>query len=118
MGAMTTPGPAPEVDVHEARQRRDAGAVLLDVRNPDEWSMGRAPGAIWIPMGELDARQDEIPTDREIVVICKMGGRSARVAAALNAAGYHAWNVTGGLEAWHAAGLDVVDDDGRPGAVA
>jgi rhodanese-related sulfurtransferase len=111
-------GGVPEIDVMEAKRRQDAGALLLDVRNPAEWEAGRAAGSTWIPMSELSARQDELPTDREIVVICKVGARSGRVAAALQEAGYPAWNIAGGLEAWQAAGLGVVADDGRPGTVA
>jgi rhodanese-related sulfurtransferase len=111
----------PDVDhIHptEGRRRVDAGALLLDVRNPDEWQAGHAEGAAWIPMSQLAERQEELPTDREIVVICKTGSRSAQVAKALLAAGYGAVNVAGGSEAWQAAGLAIVTDDGRPGAVA
>jgi rhodanese-related sulfurtransferase len=115
---MTVNEPVPAVDAEEAKRRIDTGAVLLDVRNPDEWAAGRAPGSTWIPMGELAARQDEVPVDREILVVCRSGARSARVAAALNAAGYSAANVAGGLEAWQGAGLALVADDGQPGTVA
>jgi rhodanese-related sulfurtransferase len=69
-------------------------------------------------MSELAERQEEIPTDREIVVICKSGARSGRVAQALVAAGYEAANVAGGADAWQAAGFAIVTDDGRPGTVA
>ena len=112
---------APEVqhlDPVEGKRRVDAGALLLDVRNPDEWQAGHPEGAAWIPMGELAERQEELPTDREIVVICKVGGRSARVAEALIAAGYDAANVAGGAEAWQQAGMVIVTDDGQPGTVA
>ena len=112
---------APEVqhlDPVEGKRRVDAGALLLDVRNPDEWQAGHPEGAAWIPMGELAERQEELPTDREIVVICKVGGRSARVAEALIAAGYDAANVAGGAEAWQDAGMAIVTDDGRAGTVA
>jgi rhodanese-related sulfurtransferase len=115
---MTTPSEVLHVDPADAKRRADAGALLLDVRNPSEWRVGHAEGAAWIPMGELAERQDELPTDREIVVICKTGSRSAQVAQALVAAGYDAANVAGGSEAWRAAGLAIVTDDGRPGTVA
>lgn len=113
-----TPADVEHIDPTESRRRVDAGALLLDVRNPDEWQAGHAEGAAWIPMSELAERQEELPTDREIVVICKTGSRSAQVAKALVAAGYGAVNVAGGSEAWQAAGLAIVTDDGRPGAVA
>ena len=113
-----TPADVEHIDPTESRRRVDAGALLLDVRNPHEWQAGHAEGAAWIPMSELAERQEELPTDREIVVICKTGSRSAQVAKALVAAGYGAVNVAGGSEAWQAAGLAIVTDDGRPGAVA
>jgi rhodanese-related sulfurtransferase len=117
---MTSPQP-PEVthlDPSEAKQRVDAGAMLLDVRNPDEWEAGHAEGATWIPMNQLVERQGELPTDRDIVVMCKVGSRSSRVAEALVNAGYDAANVAGGAEAWRAAGFAIVTADGQPGAVA
>jgi len=114
---MTTPD-VQHIDPAESKRRVDAGALLLDVRNPDEWHAGHAEGSAWIPMAELAERQEELPVDREIVVICKVGSRSARVAQALVTAGYEAANVAGGCEAWQAAGLAIVTDDGRPGTVA
>ena len=113
-----TPPDVDHIDPVEGKRRVDAGALLLDVRNPDEWQAGHAEGAAWIPMRELAERQEELPTDREIVVICKTGGRSAQVAQALVAAGYGAVNVAGGSEAWQASGMPIVTDDGRPGTVA
>ena len=113
-----TPPDVDHIDPVEGKRRVDAGALLLDVRNPDEWQAGHADGAALIPMGGLTERQEELPTDRDIVVICKSGARSAQVAKALTAAGYEAVNVAGGSEAWQAAGLAIVTDDGRPGSVA
>ena len=115
---MTQGGVVPEVDVEEAKRRFDAGAVMLDVRNADEWDAGRIDGATWIPMPEIDARQDEIPTDRPIVVVCRSGARSGRVTAALVGAGYDAANVAGGMQAWEGAGFEVIADGGHPGTVA
>jgi rhodanese-related sulfurtransferase len=117
---MTSPQPAEvsHLDPTEAKRRFDDGAMLLDVRNPDEWEAGHVEGATWIPMNQLVDRQGEIPTDRQVVVICKVGGRSARVAEALVAAGYDAANIAGGAEAWQAAGFPIVTPDGRPGTVA
>jgi rhodanese-related sulfurtransferase len=68
-------------------------------------------------MNHIVDRQGELPTNRAIVVICKVGGRSGRVAEALVAAGYDAANVAGGAEAWQAAGLPIVTSDGQPGTV-
>ena len=92
--------------------------MLLDVREPDEWGAGHAPAAVWIPMGEVADRQAELPEDRDIVVVCRVGARSARVTAALRRAGYEATNLAGGMQAWAAAGLPVVTDTGDEGVVA
>ena len=113
-----TPPEVHHLDAAESRRRVEAGALLLDVRNPTEWQAGHADGAAWIPMTELADRQEELPTDREIVVICKTGSRSAQVAQALVAAGYEAVNVAGGSEAWQEAGFPIVTDDGQQGTVA
>ncbi len=107
----------PEIDVAEAQRRLDAGAALLDVREPDEWGAGHAAGAQWIPMGELVARQGEVPGDRPVVVVCRVGGRSGKVTQALVQAGFEAVNLGGGMQAWEAAGLPVVTDDGGAGTV-
>jgi rhodanese-related sulfurtransferase/glyoxylase-like metal-dependent hydrolase (beta-lactamase superfamily II) len=109
--------PVPEVDAAEGRRRVEGGALLLDVREPDEWAAGHAPDARAIPLGQVQARLDELPTDRPIVAICRSGGRSASVTEALTAWGFDAVNLAGGMRAWAAAGYPVVTDDGGPGAV-
>ena len=109
----TGPG---EVDVVQAARLADAGEVLLlDVREPHEWAAGHAPGAVHVPLGEL--REDRVPRDRPVAVVCHLGGRSQRAASAMAAAGYRVDNVVGGMDAWAAAGLPVVTDDGAPGRV-
>ncbi|HZP30672.1 MAG TPA: rhodanese-like domain-containing protein [Acidimicrobiia bacterium] len=107
----------PEVDAAEGRRRVEGGALLLDVREPDEWTAGHAPEARLIPLGQVQARLAELPKDRTIVAVCRSGGRSASVTEALTAWGYDAVNLAGGMRAWAAAGLPVVTDDGAPGAV-
>ena len=116
-----TSSPPPEIrhlDPPDAKSHVDSGAMLLDVRNADEWEAGHVEGATSIPMHQIVDRQGELPTNREIVVICKVGGRSAKVAEALVTAGYAAANVAGGAEAWQAAGFPIVTSDGQPGTVA
>lgn len=113
-----SPAEVPAVDPVEAQASLETGAILLDVREPDEWDSGHAPDATWIAMGDLAARQDELAVDRPIVVVCRSGGRSARATAALLHAGYDATNLAGGMHAWAAAGFRVVTDQGAPGAVA
>jgi len=96
------------VSVAEAATLRNAGAFVLDVREPDEWAAGHIPGATLIPLGELSARLVEVPADRTTVVICRSGNRSAQGRDILRAAGYAAvTSVSGGMTDWVAAGLPV-----------
>lgn len=91
--------------------------VVLDVREPDEWAAGRAPGAIHIPMGDVPARVDEVVAligDGPLPIICRSGGRSGRVTAYLVSAGHDVVNVDGGMKAWAAAGRPMVSDAGEP----
>jgi DMSO/TMAO reductase YedYZ molybdopterin-dependent catalytic subunit/glyoxylase-like metal-dependent hydrolase (beta-lactamase superfamily II) len=106
--ASQTAGRTPQVSARSAGVLVEAGAVLLDVREPGEWSAGHAPQAILIPMGEVHQRRDELPRDQRIVVVCRSGGRSAAITDALCAHGYDAVNLTGGMCAWAAVGLPVV----------
>jgi rhodanese-related sulfurtransferase len=91
-----------------------SGAALLDVRENDEWEAGHAPGARHLPMSELTARLDELPDDDPLYVVCRSGGRSARVVAYLAGQGYPAVNVDGGMQTWAAQGREVVTDNGNP----
>lgn len=93
-------------------------AQLVDVREPHEWAAGHIDGAVHIPMYELNARQDELATDRKIVCVCRSGARSAMVTQALVNAGYDAENLDGGMQAWAHAGLPMVADGGAPARVA
>ncbi len=94
----------------------DRGEVLLlDVREDHEWDAGHAPGAVHVPLGRL--HPDAVPQDRPVVVVCHLGGRSAMAAQALAGIGYAVRNLGGGMDAWSAAGLPVVRDDGSPGVV-
>ena len=90
------------------------GVTLLDVREHDEWAAGHAPEAIHIPMGDLAGRLDDLPSDNEVYVVCRSGGRSARVTAYLNANGWDAKNVEGGMQSWQAAGRPMDADSGEP----
>jgi rhodanese-related sulfurtransferase len=109
-----TPDPAAVIDIDpsEASRLLSEGAVLLDVREDDEWEAGRAPGAVHLVMGLVAERAGELPIDRTVVCICRVGGRSGAVAAALAGAGYEVRNVDGGMLAWELAGLPVVADGG------
>ncbi|MGH8976541.1 MAG: rhodanese-like domain-containing protein [Acidimicrobiia bacterium] len=110
------PNQVPEIEAVDA-QAGSSDRVLLDVREPDEWEAGHAPGARWIPLAELDRARTEVPFNKHIVCVCRSGARSARAAEALISWGFEAMNMVGGMRAWEAAGLPVVRDDETPGAV-
>lgn len=97
----------PEITVAELAERRAEGAPLIDVREPDEWEEFRAPGAVLIPLGQVADRLDEVPAEGTVYVICKGGGRSAKAAEVMRAAGIDAVNVAGGSTAWREAGFPV-----------
>ena len=90
------------IPVSELRRRLDGDPpFLLDVREPDELADGVIAGSVNVPMNEVRHRLGELPTDRDIVVICHLGARSAYVTKELNTLGYdRAVNLAGGMEAW------------------
>ena len=92
-------------------------AVVVDVREPDEWAAGHAPGAVHIPLGDLPARIDELPeTDTSLPVVCRSGGRSGRAVEWLVQQGFDVVNVEGGMRAWGAADKSMVGgaEGGQP----
>ncbi|MEC3980396.1 rhodanese-like domain-containing protein [Amycolatopsis sp. H20-H5] len=114
MVGVVSPAEIPTVAVRDLP--KDAVA-LLDVREDDEWAAGHAPGAVHIPLGELPTRVDELakmPDDQPVYVICRSGGRSARAAAWLNASGWDAVNIEGGMHSWAAEARPMTGDN--PGA--
>lgn len=106
-----------QADVAELPTAFDGSALLLDVREDDEWQRGHAPEAAHIPMGDVPARLAEVDPEATVYVMCHAGGRSQRVAEYLARNGYRAVNVSGGMLAWSAAGRPVVTDDGGAGSV-
>ncbi|MCP2170459.1 rhodanese-like domain-containing protein [Goodfellowiella coeruleoviolacea] len=98
------------MSVSELPDEFPEGTVLLDVREDDEWEAGHAPEALHIPMGELAGRLDELPENGDVYVICRSGGRSARVTAYLNDNGWDAVNVDGGMSRWAVAGRPLVGE--------
>jgi rhodanese-related sulfurtransferase len=94
----------------------DGGAVLIDVRRPYEFEGGRIEGAQNIEMNALAARAEEIPRDRPVVFVCRTGNRSGMARDAFREAGYDAYNLAGGVEAWTEDGraLDPPDGEVRP----
>ncbi len=74
-------------------------ALILDVREPDEWALGTLPDSTLMSMRELPHRMTELPKGTPILCVCRSGARSAQVAAFLTYNGYSAANMTGGLAA-------------------
>jgi rhodanese-related sulfurtransferase len=99
-----------------------AGVVLLDVREQEEWGAGHIDGAVHVPMSQLPsslARDPaQLPSDQPIVVVCRVGARSAAVTAWLAANGYDARNLAGGMVAWAHAGRPLVSENGQPPVIA
>lgn len=84
----------------EAKKEMENGAVLLDVREKEEVQFTSIEPKIWIPLQELPERHKELP-DKKILCICRTGGRSASATEFLRSNGYDAYNVWGGINAWH-----------------
>ena len=85
---------------------------MLDVREPEELADGAIPGSVNIPMNEVEHRLREIPNDREIVVICHIGERSAYVAKKLSALGYdRALSLSGGVDGWLRTTDEIIPND-------
>lgn len=94
-----------------------ADAVVLDVREDDEWTAGHLEGSVHIPLMDLAARLGEVPPDTQTLVVCRSGNRSAHAAAFLLQQGVDAVNLGGGLVAWASAGRGLVTDSGESGQV-
>jgi rhodanese-related sulfurtransferase len=96
-----------EVGLDDLAAALEAGAPVIDVRNPDEYAEVHIPGVRLIPLGELGGRLAEVPRGERVYVVCAVGGRSLNAAKALNQAGYDAVSVAGGTKAWAAEGRPV-----------
>jgi rhodanese-related sulfurtransferase len=93
-------------EAHEHLEDAGSGAILIDVRNPDEFAQARVPGSILMPL----------PLDREILIICATGNRSSTATAYLLGNGFErVANVAGGIVAWYRAGLPIVTGRPEPG---
>lgn len=103
----------PTISVADAKALRDGGAVVLDVRERDEWRLGRIDGSVHIALGDLPDRLDEVPAGR-IICVCRSGSRSLVAAKFLIQAGRDALNLDGGLLAWFLDGEPLVADHDHP----
>jgi rhodanese-related sulfurtransferase len=105
--------PVPEIDIDEFARRREAGAPVIDVREPDEYREAHVAGAALIPLSTVPDRLDDVP-EGDLLVICRSGARSMRAAEFLATKGVSATNVAGGTLAWIESGRPVVEGD-EPG---
>lgn len=91
-----------EITPKELKEKLDRGdkLMLLDVRRADEWEFNHLDGATLIPIEELERRRSELPHDEEIIAYCHVGSRSLQVARYLQAYGYDAKSLNGGIDQW------------------
>jgi len=99
---------APEISVADAHAMYQNGAYVLDVRTVEEWDEFHLPNTTLIPLDQLSVRVNEVPRDREIVVVCRSGNRSQQGRDILLNAGFaNVTSMTGGLNEWRAAGYPI-----------
>lgn len=100
----------PPERVKELLERGDA--ELIDVREPYERDAGRIARSRHIELERLASEADSVPRDRPVVFHCRLGARSAMAARAFERAGYDAYNLDGGIQAWVDSGLPIEPDGG------
>jgi rhodanese-related sulfurtransferase len=102
----------PTIEVTQVPDPIPEGVTVLDVREPIEWHHGRIEGAIHIPLTQIPDRAGELPLDQQLLVVCKVGGRSSQATAFLREKGFEAINLAGGMVDWAEAGRSMVGDAG------
>jgi rhodanese-related sulfurtransferase len=112
------PGTLPQVDVGELPDPLPSELVVLDVRESEEWDAGHVAGSVHIPLTTLPQRLGELPADHDVLVVCKVGARSAQATMFLQSHGIAAANLVNGLIAWEQAGRLLVNDAGTTAFVA
>jgi len=106
--ATTSASLAPEISAAEAYAKYQNGAFVLDVRTNEEWNEFHAPNTTLIPLDQLATRVNEVPRDREIVVVCRSGNRSRQGRDILLNAGFeNVTSMTGGLNEWRSLGYPI-----------
>jgi rhodanese-related sulfurtransferase len=106
-GGGTTATLSAEVNADAAYQMVQDGAFMLDVRTQEEWDEYHAPMATLIPLDQLQARLNELPKDKEVLVVCRSGNRSQEGRDILLAAGFNATSMAGGMKDWYAKGFPI-----------
>jgi len=102
------------VDVATAQALLATGALLLDVREDDEFAAGHAADARHVALATVPDEIDTLPRDVTIVCVCRLGGRSARAATFLAEQGFTVVNLEGGMVAWAEAAAPLTSDNGEP----
>ena len=92
---------------------REGDVQLVDVREDNEWEAGRIAGARHVALGRVAAEAESLDRQRPVVFYCRVGARSTMAADAFRRAGFDAYSLAGGLEAWDQQGLPLEPDDGR-----
>ena len=108
----------PTIELSNVPAELPEGVVVLDVREPEEWQAGHIEGAVHIPLGTLPVRLHDVPDAQQLLVVCKVGGRSAQACMYLAQQGQQAVNLAGGMLEWEAAGRPMVSETGQPPYVA
>ena len=112
---MTHPLDDPAIEVspqHTAQVLADASATVIDVREPYEREAGYIDGTVHIELERLAGKAEEIDRDRPVIFQCRVGRRSLMAAQAFRRAGYEAYSLAGGIQAWHDDGLPLLPEGG------
>ncbi len=107
------PVPGIEASAVQAKLNERPQPLVLDVREPSEYSAGHIAGSTLIPLHQLAGRLSELPKDREIICVCASGSRSSSAARRLASEGYTVLNLSGGMSRWQRAGLPVKKGMGK-----
>lgn len=103
----------PEIDIFETQKRVADGAVLVDVREQNEYDEAHIPEAKLIPLSEFTSKYDTLPKDKPLIMQCRSGARSAQATQYLLDNGYEdVVNMTGGILAWQQAELPLERSEG------
>ncbi len=105
------------VNVAETLELLAGGALLLDVREDNEWEAGRAPHAVHMALNDVPDNLATFQPDRLVVCVCRSGARSRRATKFLTDNGVGAVNLEGGMLAWESDGEDLVGDGDEPGII-
>jgi rhodanese-related sulfurtransferase len=104
------------MEIQDVKDRLDQYQVV-DVRDQAEWDTGHIAGALHMPLDRLSEQMGSLEAKMPVIVVCRTGKRSFKGAELMKGEGIDAESLDGGVTAWVAGGLALVDSDGRPGSV-